>query len=115
MNEYDSTVQSGGYQNEPSQLERVVSVGEWIRLWAVSLFAMIPFVGWVVSLVIYIIKVSDTTKPQSYRNVIKAGFIILGISIALGILLSVVFVAIAASSGWFSAIISEIDAYGVTY
>ena len=102
MNEYDSGRHmdpryDGWQSSEPPQLERVVTIGEWIRLWLVSLFSLIPFIGWIVALVIYIIKATDMTKPQSYRNLIKAGFIILGISIALGILFFIFFMALGLS------------------
>lgn len=77
------------------QLERVISIGEWLRLMLVSLFAIIPFIGWIISLVIYIVKATDTRLPQSYRNLIKAGFIWLAIGIALGVLLVVVLLSLS--------------------
>lgn len=73
--------------------ERVVTTGEWVRLLLVSLFGIIPVIGWIVMLIIYIVKATDTRLPQSYRNLIKAGFIWAAVWVALGILVVVCLLA----------------------
>ena len=97
MNEYGNDRQAGDRYDDPPQMERVVTIGEWLRLWLVSLFSLIPFIGWIITLVIYIVKATDTKLPQSYRNLIKAGFIIIGISVAFSILLFIFLMAFSIS------------------
>ena len=60
-----------------------VSTGGWI--WR-SLLAHIPFVGWIIYLVMLFVWMGDESKEESFRNWAKAQLILLAIAVGLVVL-----------------------------
>ena len=68
-----------------------VTAGGWI--WR-SLLAYIPFVGWIIYLVMLFVWMGDESKEESFRNWAKAQLILLAISIGLVLLLFIFLVVL---------------------
>ncbi len=89
------------YTYMETPLEPVVPFKQWLKLLAISLYSLIPFVGWIVMLVLYIIKASDHNQPASVRNYIKAGFIYCGVVFVITVIFVLIFVAAITSQQGF--------------
>ncbi len=71
--------------------EQAVSTKEWLKFWCLSLWGLIPFVGWIIYLVLLIrIATGSAGKPISMRNFVRAQFIWMAIILAISIILWVI-------------------------
>lgn len=81
FNSYGQNTPGYGYGMGPMP----VSVGGWIGR---SLIPFIPFVGWLVYLIMLFIWSGDQTKELSFRNWAKAQLVVMAILIGIAIILS---------------------------
>lgn len=76
-----------GFKNGESA---TVSVGDWVKFGLLGLLNLVPIVGSLALLVIYIMLAANKDTAPSLRNACIAGFILAGVAIALAAVLFVV-------------------------
>lgn len=83
--------------NPDTEYEQVVTFNQWFKTLSILFLNLIPMVGPIIALVLFIVKATDIRQPRTLRNALIAGFIISGISLVLTITAVVVSVAVIAS------------------
>lgn len=78
----------------------VISVGDWIKYALLNLLNVIPIIGSIALLVIFILMAVKDDTAKSMRNAIIAGFILAGICLALSILLFIFAAAVGIAIPW---------------
>ena len=82
------------FDTQPAGQKPSVSFKEWLKLMCIGFFNWIPGAGPIIVLVLYIVAAVDERRPKTMNNAVIAGFIIYGIILALGILITVISVQV---------------------
>ena len=90
---------------QPPQKEAITALG-WI--WR-SLIYCIPFVGWIIYLVMLFVWMGDDTKEESFRNWAKAQLIMMAVAVGLVVLFVILMIALGVSVANFA--VNEAPSY----
>ena len=86
MEEQSAIPEEQGAEQQP-----VVTVGQWLKLFSWLLLLFIPVAGWITIIAVYFIKLTSPQTPAEIRNFLKAYGAFILISLAIGIVMSVIF------------------------
>lgn len=89
---------SNDYLSEKNGESATISLKNWFALWAISLVNLIPVVGLIVFIILYLkLGLKPTTAP-SIRNYIKLCLIFTGIIAVVSVVYSAVFLLVFAGA-----------------